>query len=437
MALDLIARGMAGTEIARQKRLRILNTLRASMGRAGLMPLEPAPVLPAITTPGTTATGIATGTLWQVSTSGTPALHAGKYTFLGANWRNIAQTYPGTEFYRPESCHQGNGADPTFGPIYGGRVRFTLDAPSFELYIVTTGAGGGNGVRMKVDGKYARAGTIGTDASAGGWRYYPVTWGDGSAAFRKPRNYELEFYGGCSFLGVRTTNLYRPAPWPQPDGLRLLVHGDSMVGTQVDTGDKDAFLTPSNGYILGDLLGQADTWVSGTGGAGWFTPASHTQSWFNDRVALDVVANAPDVIIELGGVNDEPVLTSGSITQAQHQSAVETWLSSVLAAKPETIVFMTGPMIAGAAPAAGHIKARDAKAAAAAKFPRNVAFIDNFADPWFFGTGKLGAATGDGNRDWAIGTDGVHPTMEGHRYLGGRVARAVSAALPGLIAAQN
>lgn len=430
MALDPVARGLAAAEIARQKRLRILNTLRASIGRAGPQPLELAAVLPTIGAP-TSATAISSGTTWQAVAGGVPQ-HASKYTFVAANWKNPTPIgFPNTEFYKGETCRQGNGSDPTANPNYGGRVRFALDAPSFELYVQCAGAGTGNGFRLKVDGKYAKAGCSGIDAN-GAFRFFPVTWGDGSAAYRKTRHYELEFYSVGGFSAVRTSNLYRPSPWPQPDGLRVLLHGDSMLATVVDSGDRDAALVPPNGYLLGDLLGQCDTWVSGTGGAGWFAPAAHGQSWFNDRVGIDVVANAPDVIIELGGGND----AGAGITQASEQAAVQAWLDTVLSAKPETIVFMTGPIVSGV-PAAIHQTIMAAKAAAAASYPRNVAFIDNLTDPWFFGTGKQGTAVGDGNRDWGVGSDGSHPTMEGHRYLAQRIARAVSAAIPPLIARQG
>ncbi|MEN9925501.1 MAG: hypothetical protein RL268_1627, partial [Pseudomonadota bacterium] len=62
---------------------------------------------------------------------------------------------------------------------------------------------------------------------------------------------------------------------------------------------------------------------------------------------------------------------------------------------------------------------------------------DNLTDPWFFGTGRQGTVVGDGNRDWAIGSDTTHPTIEGHRYLAHRLAKGIAAAIPGLIARQG
>lgn len=379
------------------------------------------------------ASAIASGTLWQVATAGTP-LHADKYSFVGATWRVASSTFPLSGFYQPITTRAGDGTNPLANESGTGRVRFALDAPSFELYIRCDGLNTNGGFRLKVDGRYVRVGAMGIDATVGAIRYIPLTWGDGSDAFRKTRHYELEVIQNVYFGGVRTSNAYRPSPWPQADGLRVLVHGDNMVSTVVDSGSREAWPTSGNGFILADLLGQADTWVSNVNGSGWFAPANpKTRNWFNDRVSIDVVAAGADVIVEMGGLNDSPL---AGVSQAALQSAVETWLEAVLAARPDTIVFMTGPMISTNA-AAGDLKVGAAKAAAAAKYPRNVAYIDNLTDPWFFGTGKQGSLAGDGNRDWGIGADGTHPTLEGHRYLAQRIARGIAAAIPALIARQG
>lgn len=430
MALDIVARGLAATEIARQKRLRILNTLRASIAKADFNPPALASVLPTIGAP-LSASAIATGTTWQVATGGNP-LHAAKFTFLGGNWQCPNAIFPNTEFYKAVTSRVGNGTDPALNPQQGpgSRVRFVCAAPSLELYVQMSGAGVGGGFRLKVDGKLAYSGVLGNGGN-GLLRYIPVTWGSGAAADRKDRHYELEFASVGAFVGIRTTNLYKPYPWVQGDALRVLLHGDSMLATVVDATNIDSYPYGAQGALIGDLLGQSDTWSSGVGGSGWMAPAVHDRSWFNERVDIDVIANAPDVIIEMGGGNDA-ALNPG---QATIQALVETWLSKVLAAKPETVIFMTGPII-GSNAGAAHLTINAAKQAAAAKFPRNVIYIDTLADPWVSGTGRDGAAIGDGNRDWVTGTDGAHPTMEGHRYFAGRVARAVAKAIPTLIAAQ-
>lgn len=430
MALDIVARGLAAAEIARQKRLRVLNTLRASIAKADFAPPALASTLPTIGVP-LSASAIATGTTWQVATGGNP-LHAGKFTFLGGNWQCPGAAFPNTEFYKSVTSRVGNGSDPLANPQQGpgSRVRFVCPAPSLELHVQMSGPGVGGGFRLKVDGKLAYSGVLGNGGN-GLLRYIPVTWGAGGVSERKDRHYELEFSAVGAFVGIRTTNLYKPQPWMQPDGLRVLLHGDSMLATIVDAANIDTYPLGAQGALIGDLLGQADTWSSGVGGSGWLAPTVHDRSWFNERLDTDVIAASPDVIVELGGGNDAAVNPS----QATIQPLIETWISRVLAAKPETVIFMTGPLI-GSNAGAAHLTIHAAKQAAAAKFPRNVAFIDNLTDPWVSGSGRDGAATGDGNRDWVTGSDGAHPTMEGHRHLAGRVARGVARAIPGLIAAQ-
>lgn len=388
-------------------------------------------VLPTIGSNSATST-IATGTLWQVADGGVP-LHAGKYTFVGADWRVAGTTWPLSTMYRPITTRAGDGTNPLANEFGRGRVRFALDAPSLELYVRCDPLTTNGGFRLKVDGKYVRLGALGIDATVGSLRYIPITWGDGSDLHRKPRHYELEFIQNAYFGGVRVASAYRPSPWPQPDGLRVLIHGDSMVMTVVDTGSRESTPTSGCGFVLADILGQSDTWVSDSGGTGWFAPNPKTRNWFNDRVGIDVVPAAADVIVEMGGLNDSSI---AGLDQATVQSAVETWLDAVISAKPETVIFMTGP-IAPTTPTAGDLKIAAAKAAAAAKYPRNVAYVDNLTDPWFFGTGRQGTVVGDGNRDWAIGSDTTHPTIEGHRYLAHRLAKGIAAAIPGLIARQG
>lgn len=431
MALDLVARGLVAAGIARQKRLTVLERLRGSIARANFSPPALAATLPVIGAP-TAASAISIGTTWQVAEAAAP-LHAAKYTFSGGSWQCPGNTWPNSILYRSRTFRVGDGIDPTtkVQPGAGSRVRFACAAPALELYVQMSAPGVGGGFRLKVDGKLASQGVLGNGGN-GTLAYIPVTWDDGSAAQRKDRHYELEFASVGAFAGIRTSNLYRPQPWAQADGLRVLLHGDSILAAVRDPALIDSYPLGAQGALIGDLLGQSDTWTSAVGGSGWMTPVIHDRSWFNERVDIDVVASAPDVIIEAGGGNDAAV----NPAQGTIQPLIESWLGTVLAAKPETIVFMTGPLI-GSNAGAAHLAIQAAKAAAAVRFPRNVAFIDTLADPWVAGTGRLGAPTGDGNRDWMTGDDGAHLTCEGHVHFAARMARAVAKAIPGLIAAQG
>lgn len=421
-----------GSASPQAKRIRSLRLLQESIARAAYQVPPVATVLPTIGA-ATAATAIVTGTAWDLPYLGTGQT---KFTFTGGAWGPIGTTFPNNITWKGVVCHQGNGTDPTTNPSYGGRVRFMTEAPLLELWVQCSAATDGGGFRLKVDGQYVKAGTLGNDGN-GLYRYIPITWGTGVAADRKLRHYELEFTTIGAFVGIRTAPIYKPSPWPQADGLRVLQHGDSLVATIIDSGTFSTGVAGHSGNCIPNMIGQSNYYASGTGGAGWVTPSAHTQSWFNDRVALDIVAAAPDVIIDHGGGNDEPQLTAGTVTQAAYQVLVETWLSAILTAKPETIIFMTGAINASSMAALGYTRIAAAKAAAAALWPKNVVFIDTAANPWVFGTGKQGTTTGDGNRDWVTGADGAHPTMEGHVALSSWLVRAVSASIPALLAAQG
>lgn len=424
---------LSGGDVVKRKRLQNLQCLSESIDRAGGVFPKLAATLPTFGAVAA-ATAIATGTTWQPYMGGA-VQDAAKFTMIGGLWSFHGPTFPNNQIASAIVAHQGNGTDNTVSPIYGGRVRFMLAAPSFELQLQLVSAGVGAGCRLKVDGEYAHVSTFGVDGN-GLLRFYPVTWGAGAAADRKMRCYELEM-NGCRFVGVRTTNLYKPAPWPVAGGLRVIQHGDSFVATIVDAGNKDLSKYGATGSAIAQLLGQPDYWPSGTGGAGWFVPTNHLQSWFNDRVSLNIASQLPDVVIDHGGGNDEAALTSGAVTQTQYEAAVTTWVETIIAANPAVQIFMIGPLITSSGGALGHTRARDWKKNVALRFPQNVAFIDNLLDPWVFGTGREGALVADGNKDWVCGSDNAHPTVDGHAYLSQRVALGVARAIPALVAANS
>lgn len=413
-------------------RVRKLAGLAASMARTGLRGavLDTTDIVVSAQS-AASSFGAGTFTDFLVTNS-----NAGKFTFLGGTWA-LGSGYPNNQVYIPVTRRAGNGTDPSVAAsqMPGNRVVFFTEAPKLELYLQVGATQGG--CRLIVDGKYAKAGLIG-NTEDGNLRYILITFGDGTATYRKPRMIELEFGGDGGFGGIRCEKIYAPRPAPQPDGLRLLVHGDSRVSTIVDTGTPETQLWGVMGQHLANLLGQRDVWLSSVGGTGWICPqAPKIYSWFNDRVAIDVVAAAPDVIVETGGSNDQSLITAYG--EAAYQALVVTWLQTVITAKPETVIFMTGPMGAKSAENtdANWLKVRNAKQAAAALYPKNVAFIDNLGEAWCSGTGKQTATTGDGQSDWGLGSDGAHNTIAGNWWYSDRIARAIAGSIPALIAAQG
>lgn len=429
MAADFTARGLASAETSRARRLRILDSLARSMDRVGMRLPRLSASPPTIAPAGTPASAIADGTTWLPSDYLTAHRHDGKYSFVGGAWRQLGSAYPQHDFFVASNAHNGNGSDPAADPIMnpGARVRFATWAPRLEIY--ARFASGDNGFRLKVDSEYVHVGVLGNSTAFGDLRFIPVTWGDGSAANRKLRFYELEYAAAGQFGGIRTAPVDAPEPWLQAGALRVLVHGDSMVSTYSDIASPGARLVQGTvGSILGDLLGQPDCWASSVGATGWTNDFAGTRSTFGERLDIDVIAYRPDVIVETGGLNDSQA------SRSTIQREVESWLARTVAALPDVAIFMTGPLVSLGAynTFAPFVAVRDAKRAAAARFPRNVAFIDNMAEEWVRGSGRVGATTGDGNADWVRGVDGTHPALAGAEYFAQRIARGVAAALPQL-----
>ncbi len=430
MPIDFAARGLTAAETARNRRINVLSTLRRSMESTGLRPPKPAAILPVISAPAAAP---------AISNS---ALHSAismpeRFLLTGGEWGVAGTQYPKNLFIRPITVHPGTSGDPATDGLQGQgqRVRFVSWAPALELRVLYGDVHGG--FRLKVNGEYVHLGLLGNSSDGtpvGAPRVIGITWGDGSASERQARIYELEWSSNGSFGGVYTSPEYDVQPARPADGLRLLIHGDSMISTVVDTATFASAEQPSLGTLLANLLGQSDCWISGVGGTGWVNDNGGTKAKFGERQTSDVITPAPDVIIELGGRND-----GGLIDQAGLEAMVREWIANVLAKRPDTIIFMTGPILSRGGlenTAATNVAVRDAKRNAAAGFPKNVAFIDNLTREWSTGSGKQTAQLGDGNADWCTGSDSTHFTHEGHEFCASQIAHAVAAAIGPLIVAQ-
>jgi lysophospholipase L1-like esterase len=426
VSADVIARGLASQAKVRLDRTPTIRRLNTGIARTGLKLPALASVLPTI--PAAATSSAITGTLWAPFQNGAAAdpFYVNRYTFLRGSWQVIGNTFPAYLFIENLSVTYGNGTDVTANHTSTSAplIRFYSAAPDLEIYFLASGSPSSGIARLRVDGQYVTSGaTIGPSLTGGTGYYQRFTWGDGSETNRKIRLYEIEAVGSFRFGGVKTTNIHTIWPAPVPDRLRGIVLGDSFVE---GTGSVSTDLQPNLAAQIALLLGQADCWPSGVGGTGFVANTSGTRNTFIQRVQPDVVAYAPDFIVELGGLNDN------ATPQATVQAAVEAWLSVVVTALPNVLIFMSGPMAPVGLPQAALTATRDAKKAAAAKYPKNAIFIDNLTtdDPWVSGVGHVGATTGSGNADWVTGSDGTHPTQEGHSFIASRVVAAIAASIP-------
>ena len=94
----------------------------------------------------------------------------------------------------------------------------------------------------------------------------------------------------------------------------------------------------------------------------------------------------------------------------------------IAARLPNTVVFVLGPW----RPYNGDTSDRDGIKAAVGSRP-NFFFVDNVAENWQTGNSTVAHPNGSGNNDAYLSSDGIHPTLTGHKYLAGLLARDLRA----------
>lgn len=305
------------------------------------------------------------------------------------------------------------------------RYDFVTDANKIELIMKGTPTFGNlNLVRVLVDGKI-----VTPDASPlpGNSKTYRMlidfTQGGAATPANTPRQVRVEI---CSSAAIQVgdvvigvlDSIWAPAA---SSSIRAIIFGDSWT---------EGFLMPQQytGYAhqLGYMMGWDDLWVSGVGGTGYLKKVAGTTITWRERIG-DITANAPDVVLILGSIND----TIGSVfTAAQVQTEATAFYQQLTAALPNTPIFVAGVQITQpnrAASSALNTLATDQNNAikAAVTGLANVYFIDIVAESWFTGSGTSAATLSDGNADRFLLSDGTHLTQVGHDYLAQRMASAI------------
>lgn len=253
-----------------------------------------------------------------------------------------------------------------------------------------------------VNGRFVQDTRILSTTAAGSWTRMRLTFP--STGYRRIQIIGLNPTLG-SFGGVQVTTGHSVIRPNYAVKRRIAIIGDSLTnGSGVAPGG--AATSETYALRLAYLMGADQVILAGIGGTGWVTQSGgETQSHFGARVA-PVVAMDPDVIIFMGSRNDP--------TATGVQAAVEAALDGC-ASVPE--VYVTGTVTATG------FTAQNAavKAGTEAKGRK---FVDLAGI--IYGTGKAGALTNDGNADFFIGTDGIHPTHEGHKYMARRFLEAIA-----------
>ncbi len=189
-------------------------------------------------------------------------------------------------------------------------------------------------------------------------------------------------------------------------GKRMAIIGDSFVNGAGSGSSGNAFNHETFAPMLAHLLGADERLLAGIGGTGFV--AGGTTNNYETRLPY-VLGKNPHVLIFFCSINDG---TNGAGLQAAVTSAL-----ALCTAVPE--VYVIGCVRAGYE--ASNAAAKTATLAAGRKWVNMDGFIN--------GTGRITDRKGDGNADFFIVADGVHPTLEGHRALARGIFRQMSGTL--------
>lgn len=284
-------------------------------------------------------------------------------------------------------------------------VDFVTDAPAFE--VMQKGLGAAADLWVIVDGRLARtaAATVPADGNL-----YLALVNFGSRATRHVRLVMPSPYFGGVRVGASDT-VTRPAAGTR---LRAMFLGDSVVEGPSGQVSRGSFAA-----LAAERLGWKEAWISGVGSTGYLA-APAPKLTLRQRLAADVIARAPQVLVVAAGINDLPR------TDAEIQAEATALFDEIQSALPQTLVFVSGPM-ATLNRVRGGVNAA-IKAAVGTR--TNFVWVPNVDEPWLTGTGTVASPRGDGNADQYISADVTHPTPAGIEYLAGRLADFIRQAVP-------
>jgi lysophospholipase L1-like esterase len=193
-----------------------------------------------------------------------------------------------------------------------------------------------------------------------------------------------------------------PARSPTPAPLRMVVLGDSIASGTVDQGGQGPNGWPA---IVAQKLGLLSL-LSAQPGTGYSQSAGFGAP-YTDRVN-DVIALKPNILIVEGSAND--------VDAAATRRAAAEVLGKLRSELPEARILVIGPFYLDKT-YGRTTPVNDAVKAVATSL--GLAYVDTIKAGWF---------TGPAHR--LVGSDGIHPTDEGHRYLANLIVPLVSRLLP-------
>lgn len=207
---------------------------------------------------------------------------------------------------------------------------------------------------------------------------------------------------GCNRTPPDYESNYTPSTTaPPPPVSRVAVIGDSYTG-----GVSDVDLAWP--MLATEQLRNEGVWidpkVGSEGGSGYLNPGKKG-GVFADRIP-EAVTRDDSLVVLFGSLNDAKAPLEAL------PAAVQRTFNEVKAAAPQAKLLIIGPPSPTPAPSPEVLAVRDVMKAQASAV--GATFVDPLAERWFFDIPEL------------IGSDGVHPTEAGQRYMSEKIAPLIA-----------
>lgn len=274
-------------------------------------------------------------------------------------------------------------------------VDFIADASAFE--VLQKGRGDASRLFVIVDGRLASENATVMPAD-GDLHLVLVSFSS------KARRHVRLLMSNPFFGGVRVgpgDTIERPAAGTR---LRTMFLGDSITESAAGQEARGSYAV-----LAAERLGWSEAWISGVGSTGYLA-APGGKKTLRGRLATDVIAYAPSVLVIAAGVSDT------AFTDEQIQAEAAALFDQVEAGLPQTLVFVTGPLATTTRARAGI----NAAIKAAVGTRANFVWVPNVDEAWL----------NDANAAQYLSRDATTPTPAGIDYLADRLAAFVRQAVP-------
>jgi lysophospholipase L1-like esterase len=324
------------------------------------------------------ADGVSTITGSNISLVEDPAT---RRTFGG---RFAKLDFPGTNWGVWTSVHL-NGTDDS---QLGGGIEFVTNVNTQDFEVIVSGTAG-YGFRVWSDGQLVSRLPFVVPSSSGEF-YFKFSF-SGAAT----RTIRVEFMGGITWKGIKTPTGQPITAPATATPLKMVVAGDSFPeGTGAKIRGLPQFGLLGLGNFMGQCLGLKNVFISGSGGTG-YAKTNGSRVNLLDRYLLDIVAEAPEIVVLMMGINDDDA--TAALANAT------TIIDGIHAALPATLIYVIGPWNPSAPTPISGIPATIRTGLAAICAGRGYA---KFSDPDLVPYALAG------------GGDTTHPSYVGHETLG-------------------